>query len=467
MKDKEFDSILKSKLEGKQSSLNPDHWSKMESSLDQLFPEEELEEKAFDQEISDKLKQVNTSYKESHWLSLEKRMAISNAMKTQIFVTKISEISIILLLIFTFFNLHLDQKYNQRTIAEDYATHESEGDLNSHFNSDNILATASLPNYFEKNNSEFSVETSSINEPEPFEVVKPVISEQLFQEKLIINSNQNSLKKPDEIVNRDNTLASITQTPTIKPLLIENKFNVDLPSIANSKITPLKDKTKKSVWYLNAYASTDINFINSPFDKIFVAPAYTIQSLGSSAGISISNKRGKVEIEAGLAYSTKSYTPGLTEEKIVYFAEGSATNTFDHILFNILSVPLNLKIHHLESEKWSFFSSLGITSNLIINAHYDRSKSFLPAPTNTGQRTYESKFDDKVFSDGILKGGSLNDNFYLSTNVGVGVQYNPLEQLGIFFQPNYNLHVLSGGVGPNEDKLYGLSLQAGLKYVIN
>jgi hypothetical protein len=71
--------------------------------------------------------------------------------------------------------------------------------------------------------------------------------------------------------------------------------------------------------------------------------------------------------------------------------------------------------------------------------------------------------EEKNFPDGLFDGGNIHDNFYLTANLGLGMERFVSPRWSVFLQPNYQHHLLTDGIGVNGEKLYNFSFYVGTK----
>lgn len=145
MNDKEFDDILKLKLGEHQVTMSGDEWELMHNALneasdfDQLFKEKlqeypiayepaswdslaskldhlsdaNIDENEFDQTLANKLSNSTVAYKESHWQILKEKLEFQKERKQKIVITKITEVAILALLLFSFLTIQPFERFSK------------------------------------------------------------------------------------------------------------------------------------------------------------------------------------------------------------------------------------------------------------------------------------------------------------------------------------------------------------------
>ena len=100
MSDKKFDRILQDKLKGYQITFDNSKWEDMEKVLNQNEQTTRI-----DQEVRHRLKEHTYPYQESHWQILKRKLELEKELKEKIYISKIAEVSILLLLLLSALNL--------------------------------------------------------------------------------------------------------------------------------------------------------------------------------------------------------------------------------------------------------------------------------------------------------------------------------------------------------------------------
>ena len=259
-------------------------------------------------------------------------------------------------------------------------------------------------------------------------------------------------------------LVGLEDLESLQGGLLESRLfdaNTDLALIA-------PDPIKKSKIWLNGFISADAMLINTPYDPVYNLPAFNKAAAGFSGGVSVSVQKGPVEFDAGLSYASKGYQPQIIREINGSLEENYVESALTQIIFDMAQANFNVKHHFAKTKKTQFYVMAGSTFNLITYSEYnfeEKSGGKLNIPIMAPASA--NLLDQKEFEDGALEGGGLLSNSYFSLNAGIGVQYNVNKDLGLFFQPNYQRHILDGGIGPNKDRIHNLSMQIGAKFRIN
>ncbi|MCU0347995.1 MAG: hypothetical protein MUC59_13725 [Saprospiraceae bacterium] len=292
----------------------------------------------------------------------------------------------------------------------------------------------------------------------------------LFEEIVAKRLLKNSLRTPGMEGRNLGLLASLDAQP------IHSKFAWEVPQLA------LKNFEKDWHVRFSIFTASDIAFVQTPptsfsvFDTLISAGYGTTLASGYSGGVLASWKWGKWELETGASYSFKRYdpnAPAILIETVNYIIREE--KEFDGIQMNVVQVPLNANYHFKNQGKWRIYSSVGASSHFITTTVFkdggtpppQPSFAILPTPLpRVSDATTEPSspaIADERSTDGMFDGGKIKDNFYLTANIGLGMERYVSPRWSLFFQPNYQHQLLSDGVGVNGEKFYNFSFQIGTK----
>lgn len=276
---------------------------------------------------------------------------------------------------------------------------------------------------------------------------------------------QNDMVTPGQSRSDGSTLlASLEAQP------VQSNYAWEMPLLPE-KFFPKEAKLRFSI-----FTSTDVAYVLTPpntysvFDTLVATGQDTTLASGYGGGITISLKKGRWEFQTGGIYSFKRYipnTPVFLFETVNYYIR----EEFNGVQLDMLELPLNASYHFKNQGKWRVYGSLGASGHVVTSSVYeiktDRTPSFsklamLPVPNHLPDDD-KSIREDKKFPDGLFDGGSIHDNFYLTANVGMGVERFVSPRWCLFFQPNYQHYFLTDGIGANGEKLYNFSFYLGTK----
>ena len=310
------------------------------------------------------------------------------------------------------------------------------------------------------------------------------VNEHLLQEKFIQTQKNNKSRQPNFLSAfeekaksllgqdkfTDNQKDNKTQQPKILSSLalgtVESEYAWELPSV---KVNPSKNKSDLR---FSIFTTTDLNYVTTPPDQIsvFGQPVKTgyneTVASGYGGGVNISWKKNRWEYQTGGIYSFKRYipnTPIFIFETINFYIK----EDFNGIQLDIFQLPLNALYHFKNTGKWHFYASAGVSSHFVTSTVYEFEYQ-RESLHNTGQPSSpddtKSIKQQKDFPNGLIDGGKLQDNFFMSANLGLGVERYLSPKWTLFFQPNYQHFMMSGGIGTNKDKIYTTSFYFGTKF---
>lgn len=115
MSDKKFDKILQEKLIGYQITFDESRWEDMEKVLNQNEQSDLI-----DQEVRHRLQKHTYPYQESHWQILKRKLELEKELKEKIYISKIAEVSILMLLLLSAINLK--ENYAPKSSSESFVS---------------------------------------------------------------------------------------------------------------------------------------------------------------------------------------------------------------------------------------------------------------------------------------------------------------------------------------------------------
>lgn len=215
---------------------------------------------------------------------------------------------------------------------------------------------------------------------------------------------------------------------------------------------------------VSMFTGSDYNYIQTPYDEIFDLEEYSRFAQGYQAGVSIGFKNKNIEVETGGIYSLKDYQPRIPTQFLNGPGSRIAVN-FDKIQLNMLEIPLNFRYNFSNLTRWKFYGQTGASMHIALLADYDHS-NFAGIFANLAPGQPGPKLKSKKFTDGVLEGGSLEENSYFTANLGLGVERLINPRWSLFLQPSVKAYLLPGynsGLGPNQDRISSFSLITGAR----
>ncbi len=467
-------------------------WNLFEEKLDAA---ETSEIEAIDQLAYQNLHRYEAPYQASHWQIMLQRLEEEFTLRGKLYKYKVAEVALMLLLIFTIINIQpLDSfkvifKKNDKGIEAEQPGLipgiENAKDLNENAaETDKSVVERPIAA-----NSTFSSEAK-----EAFDEVESDNSKKLTEQNALETINQllavAEKKQRGEILIPDNA-----EEQKLKPIASEN--NSTLKNLANQKavkenqtlpmapslmaleislldngnpefvLTEPRIEKRKPKWRLGVFTAMDVNHVYTPYDQFFGTPEYTSIASGYGGGISIAMNLLRLGIETGGLYSFKRYVP----QNGTFSPKHLLTENFEGVQLDMLQVPLNFQYHFINKGKWRLYMTGGATLNMLLSPVYEFTYRFdgpwgQPAPLPPEEPCDQCLSNVKDFPRGILEGGSFKENAYGTANLGMGMERYVSPRWSVFIQPTYQHYFTKKGVGPNDDKIYSMSVFLGTKVTI-
>ena len=504
-----FDKLIKDKMaDFSAHQEDNDVWSRFESAhpdLNTTSQSTDIDDDIFDDIIRHNLRHFTSTYKSDHWKILKARMALTQERNSHTYISKLTEIAAIFLLVFSFSNwsgwLDRPQIESPNLHPELFATNHHSNNNNNNNNNGATNNTAhgivssknngtnaaiyAIENFTDNDGhptctmSSSSNSTTKITEYQDFTInddieipiptennhfelvpqatpidVRSVLTEWQQQEtKQIATVPSSSIRM----------VASLNALPLMDAKKLESEFARIFP-MQMSKIS------QKPSYALSVYGAADINLINTPFDKLYSKASYNKEALNNSYGINISKKTGHLEIESGLGYANRTYQPQIINEEFAEKDNSYSEISLNKISYHIANIPLNFKWHFIDQASWKAYVTVGAALNLVAHADYGINEIEVQGrPTLSGYLRDKPRLEEKEFIQGILSGGNFKDNYFASVGFGFGIEKKLVNNTYLYVQPSYQRQILTSdiGIGPNKDKIHTSSLQFGIKTILN
>jgi hypothetical protein len=507
-----LDDAMKGSLENLEgAAFVPMDWNMMESKLDAAMSDAEIDPQMEDIYLDaiayDHLKNMQPAYNHEHWEMMSARLDEEYAYRRKVFVTKLFEVAIVLLLVWTAFNYFPNKKtptpsspfpiaVGTDTNSNQYNTNYLSTDLNEQSLLDNksvVSFETTIPASIQDEGikriiNEFPalvVETNPINQNAFTSIPTPPTSDNKITETPFSN-NANSI----------NLLNNKTQKATFLPLektltldedeMLKEKLIVQIspiPSIMNSILVmdelskgPFsldqiikKKKLRTHEVFFSMYSSADLNFVDSDFynNNKRECDVYKRYRYGYGGGFALGFQLKRFLVETGISYNFVSYKQREEANIIGSFTSGYLEEQWDDAELNMVQIPLNIQYSFLVKRKWRMYSLTGVSINMALQNNYNFQ---LEDQENSSSRSIslnESEIANEAsLYKGILEGGGLRENSYITANLGFGVERKFTYRWSLFLQPIYRRHFLIDGIGPNEDRIHSSSLRFGAKVKI-
>ena len=238
---------------------------------------------------------------------------------------------------------------------------------------------------------------------------------------------------------------------------------------ANNQIQQPVEKLRQRV---SMAVLGDIHYIMTPHDHLLSKRGYDQLASGYGATIGYTLEGRKWGLRTQLGYRHLYYLPKpYTEVYDGDMQRGYFTESIRNIELNMLSIGFQLSRTVTRLGSWHMYALAGGTCHFAFQANYDRKQQFLPGvdplmPGEIPQPTHPSKISQKRFADGLFEGGTLEENYYLSLDVGLGIEKHLNGRISIFLEQTYQHNPFKKSLGPNQDRINSLSLLAGTRILL-
>lgn len=502
-----IDEAMKGSLESLEgAAFVPMDWNMMESKLDAAISDAQIdpqmEDIYLDAVAYDHLKNMQPAYNHEHWEMMSARLDEEYAYRRKVFVTKLFEAAIVLLLVWTAFNYFPNKKStNSSTPIAQIDTNSIQNNTSDHsidLNGQSIvdnepIASSKKPILTSNQGIEkIKNETSaSIAESNPINVealastpTPPILDDKISESPFLNNASVISLlenkKQKTSSLPLEKTLA-LNEVEILKEKLIVQVS--PLPSLMNSFLEMdeftkdhfsldqiiRKKKLRTHEVFFSMYGSSDINFVDSDFynNNKREWDVYQRYRYGYGGGFALGFQLNRFLIETGISYNAVSYQQREEARIIGSFARGYVEETWDDAELSMVQVPLNIQYSFLIKRKWRMYSLTGVSINMALQNNFNFQLEDQEETSSRSISVNESEIaNEALLYKGILEGGGFRENSYLTANLGFGVERKFTYRWSLFLQPIYRHHFLIDGIGPNEDRINSSSIRFGAKVKI-
>ena len=503
-------SLMEDKL-----GLDPDVQNQTDTGLDQQVDDIYLDAVAYDH-----LKNLEAPYNEEHWKIMSARLDEEYAYRRKVFITKMMEAVVVLLLVWTAINYFPIEKIVPST---DYATIKD----NSKSVNTNDLPETSAPQQLIADGADFSISstapsadftesipttsdskqveengntnttpttvstntdgTSTQVPPTVFENVSATpalqqISSTLLQEDKTENTTEEDekiwdeknaihtkkmLTLSDESIFNEIMLVDFSYLPSLQPTLLNMEELEENYSI--SKFFK-KKKLRTHEIFFSMYASGDLNFVQSEFfnNSIGEKDLYQRDRYGYGGGFSLGFQLKRVLVETGASYNFVSYAQREESNIIGSVSRGFVKEKWEDAELNMVQIPLNIQYGFLMKNNWRLYTLTGVSLNMALQNNFSfQLEEKQPATASRSISAEDSPIANEAIAyKGILEGGNMRKNSYLTANLGFGLERKFTYRWSLFVQPIYRHYFLFDGIGPNKDHIHSGSVNFGAKVKI-
>lgn len=501
MGSKKHDDIIKQKLSSLENKHRTPDWNQFSSMLDDMN-EKDLE---FDLKVSQKLSKLSENiYVRPEWNKLYRIITERAARRKRVLITKGSEIFVLLLLLFTGYNLltiypkpnsaktkeSLQYASNltksSETIIDLSTTETTQNTSNSNSKQtrekksetlNNSIAQASIKNNSKKQFFDV-VSTKKLSTPiKPLEFSKS--SKNADSNFALLGkeySNQLYMTRQSEMINnsRIDVPNKNIDILALNPLVVKT----GLEDVAHPVQTLASEKG--NFWskiQIGAFLTNKFNYITIPEKKNFLFDRKQgFVNTTINGGAIAEYKHKNFALSMGLEYTKINYKLKASALE-GSFLTSYQTTTLNSIKYDFISIPIDMKCYMYQMSDWnlSLLTGIGIdvlgTSDYTLEVSSNKSSVIVP-PDHLSSK---SRLASLNYQTGVLdsderanefnSSNKLMDNLYTKIRLGVGLQKQLNSKIGIFTDFIYQHQIdKEKGVGPNFDLIDSYAINIGVKY---
>lgn len=497
-----LDDLIVSRLAPLEAPLAPSSWDMFERRIEVEEAAEIIEnEAAIDNLAYENLSNLQARYQSQHWDLMAKRLNEEFSLRHRLYRYKVVEMAFLALLLLTVYrylpvieNAFDKQPSGNRQHEQIQAAPPAGNDSKPVEESKAAGTPIASATQDASNDSNASEEnkaagTSTASNAQNAGTVFPKATNIAFENSLTdanrppstvhrppstvsktIDANWQDLLSANEIAAEE--LSKYQPLPAPDFLAMNGKFALlpePAPEFKLSKLGPLKARNQLR---FSLFATTDYNYVHSPagsldvIDTLIKTEYYTTGASGYGGGILVSLKKDRWEFQSGGVYSFKRYIPNIPTywfNTVKYYV----VEDFHGVQQDLLQVPLNALYHFKNEGLWRFYAMGGASAHFITSSvyeiHYQRTLA-INAPNIPSSPDDERSIRDEIeLPEGVLDGGKLYGNLYVTGNLGLGIERYLTPRWSVFVQPNYQHFFSANGVGVNKDKINTFSLYLGAK----
>lgn len=453
IEEEKIDQLLKNKLESMETKVPKDAWKNFsEKWNDALLDDQTAEEKKFDQKIYEKLNQFIFSTNEGHaWAHFHSYYSHIKSNENKIIWFKAMEVTMAVLLFFTCLHVGVIRRVPaSQSVNIENKTKVSVDKYSSASNEINLVENGIQ-------NKSYSAQTdrilSKLSDYQSDEGRNKLLPQKVMLEIEPIPSSPASVLKMATAPVYSKSFSEISQIPT----LASRHIPISTRKIYVNNILDF------GKWHLTLLTGLDGDNVFTPAYPRFKVPETIRNSSGFHLGFLLSEGAKRLETGFGFIYANKEYNAPAVTFIQGSLRDGYTTEQLKKIQLNLLQIPVFTRFNIVHKENWRIYATLGATAQVTLSANYFIvHPGFFPssvALTGKSNSVYQN------LEEGLMQGGTLIDNVYLSMDMGVGAEKMISPRTSIFAQSSYQSFVghVSKGIGPYNDRISTVSFQSGVR----
>jgi hypothetical protein len=453
MEEDKMDQILKDKLESLETKVPKDAWKSFsEKWNDALLDDQTAEEKKFDQTIHEKLNQFIFSTNEGHaWAHFHSYYSHIKSNENKIIWFKAMEVTMAVLLFFTCLHVGVIRRVpTSQSVNFENRTKVSVDKNSPAFNEIKIVERS---NQIKSRSAQTAGILSKLSDNQ-----SDVGGDKLLPKKVLLDiepipSAPAPVLKMAAAPVYSKSFSEISQIPT----LASRHIPISTRKIYVNNILDF------GKWHLTLLTGLDGDNVFTPSYPRFKVPETIRNSSGFHLGFLLGEGAKRLETGFGFIYAHKEYNAPAVTFIQGSLRDGYTTEQLKKIQLNLLQIPVFTRFNIVHKENWRIYATLGATAQVTLSANYFIvHPGFFPssvALTGKSNSIYQN------LEEGLMQGGTLIDNVYLSMDMGVGAEKMISPRTSIFAQSSYQSFVghISKGIGPYNDRISTVSFQSGVR----
>ncbi len=475
MENKDFDTFIQSSVERITPPFSESNWERMEEALDS--EEGYSAHDPIDEIARRKIRHLDASPSARHWERMSDMLDNEFSVLRRIYRYKLIETGFVLLVLFTLinfwpaypkwfrFNLQPAAPNGVQTpgaVARDHAATDQDKSIIRPADARDLLpnSSAGLAPIARAAGNETSVPGSQPSEN--IDVLQPsaMADKPVNDGQPLIAADDNpdpasnATEAPSQdIAGQRNVPAAVFTGPVAwHPVASVSQ------DIAVNRLKETDPNLPQKVFRLGIISGFDLDHATIPYSSPYEnEPPYRQWSTGISNGITAGLSLHSWELTLGAIYSGKNYS----SNKVIQggsFYTGYYLDSLRTVELNLFKAPVSVQREIVKKGRTTLYAMAGAVLHIALTGNYDRDIARwgnISASSSTALRS-------AVERDGILEGGKFNENFYVSADAGLGLEYAITPGLSVYAQGHFQHHL--GALGPNRDKLNTVSFDIGAKH---
>ncbi len=422
---------------------NSEHWNLMEQrmAIEELSDYTNKEDEAFDDYIKKELIFEEPAYNNMHWELMAEKLE-ERSWRGVLYRYKITEVGLMLLLLFTIWFTILPHEDKTQYAAIDNVTNLKQGN--------NI------------NSGSYGTKTNQHNKAHLANLRKST-SKSINQTPLLETKNHQVASNADRGLEGLGTYTSVfklkSNTESNRPMLAysnRSRYSTELSSQVLNIEKRIQYTKPISNLRIGVYAASGIESV-SPDENTSINPEPNL-AFGFGGGVSLGLKFKDMEFETGASYN--ALVPlNISEDALATKSSvKSSASKIDEPANKFLKLPFALKYLFDNEGSWKFYALGGGNVHIDVNSHdwQQRSNTYAFDSRSVSQ-------DVSLSSSQLAQGATFFDRFYYTASIGFGVEKQISDRISIFLQPEYyhQLYKPTISLGAGQTNTFALSF--GLK----